>query len=157
MRSIHKHDFRRQVSRSGDFFQHPPQHAFDYFSCESMPECAADRCKARQILRHGVPLYIASLWLAVAALFPQHFHRLSLAYQKRPLWATLCLEGSLAASLQIRYLPVKADRKRVTDCPRSQPAQRYGRKRRFPRSRCRPNGCRHGYRRLPRQPRTGRG
>ena len=55
MRSIHKHYFRRQVSCSRNFFQYPPEHTFDYFSCESMPECVADGCKVRQLLRHGVP------------------------------------------------------------------------------------------------------
>ena len=55
MCSIHKHNFRRQVSRAGNFFQDPPEHAFDYFSCKSMPECVADCCKVRQLLRHGIP------------------------------------------------------------------------------------------------------
>ena len=55
MRSIHKHDFRRQVSCPGNFLQYPPEHTFDYFGCKSMPECVADGCKVRQLLRHGVP------------------------------------------------------------------------------------------------------
>ena len=55
MRSIHKHYFRRQVSCSRNFFQYPPEHTFDYFSCKSMPECVADGCKVRQLLRHAVP------------------------------------------------------------------------------------------------------
>ena len=55
MRSIHKHYFRRQISCSRNFFQYPPEHTFDYFGCKSMPECVADGCKVRQLLRHGVP------------------------------------------------------------------------------------------------------
>ena len=53
---IHEHNFRRQISRMGDFFQYPTEHAFDPCCCESMPECVADRCKVRQIHQHGVPL-----------------------------------------------------------------------------------------------------
>ena len=55
MCSIHKHNFRRQVSRASNFFQDPPEHAFDHFRCKSMPECVADCCKVRQLLRHGIP------------------------------------------------------------------------------------------------------
>ena len=53
--SIHKHNFRRQISRMGDFFQYPTEHAFDPCCCESMPECAADGCNVRQMLRHDLP------------------------------------------------------------------------------------------------------
>ena len=47
---IHEHNFRRQISRMGDFFQYPPEHAFDHFACESVPEGVADRRKVRQFL-----------------------------------------------------------------------------------------------------------
>ena len=50
VRSIHELRLCRQVSRTGGFLQDSPEHAFDRFVCESMPECVADRCKARQFL-----------------------------------------------------------------------------------------------------------
>lgn len=55
VRSVHEHHLRRQVACPGDLLQNPPEHALDYFSCEPVPECIADRRKVWQTLRHGVP------------------------------------------------------------------------------------------------------
>ena len=52
---VHKHHFRRQITCSCHFFQHPAEHSLDHFCRESMPERIADRRKMRQRLRHRVP------------------------------------------------------------------------------------------------------
>lgn len=50
VRSIHKHDLRRKISRAGDFLQHPPEHPFDHFRSKAVAKRIADRRKMRKRL-----------------------------------------------------------------------------------------------------------
>ena len=55
VRSVHKHDLRRQIPRPGHFLQYPAEYAFDHFRRKAMAERIADRRKVRKTLRHRVP------------------------------------------------------------------------------------------------------
>lgn len=55
VRSVHKHDLRRQISRPGHFLQYPAEYALDHFRSKAMAERIADRRKVRKILRHRIP------------------------------------------------------------------------------------------------------
>ena len=54
VRSVHKHDLRRQVPRPGHFLQNPAEHALDDFRRKAMAERIADRRKVRKTLRHRI-------------------------------------------------------------------------------------------------------
>ena len=54
VRSVHKHDLRRQISRPGHFLQYPAEHALDHFRSKAMAERIADRRKVRKTLRHRI-------------------------------------------------------------------------------------------------------
>ena len=50
VRSIHKHDLRRKISRAEVFLQYPPEHTFYHFRSKAVAKRIADRRKVRKRL-----------------------------------------------------------------------------------------------------------
>ena len=140
----------------------PPKGSSRRGSCQAwnqVGECDQDRsrltaaesvAKRSEVLPKPDIIQAASVWIGKGLLHPSRANYLRHSLQPgsaRPTFLcegkafdwSYCLLGSALSELGFV--------RKITRCQRSRTARQCGRKRRFPRWRCRPGGCRRGYRR----------